>query len=170
MGFYFSFYEKAVPLSNRDIRIIIMKNSFVTVFVLFFFFSSCKKSGFPEDSFSIRDIQVSNCIISKAEILNLRTVDKYYLEYCQMNANLNCSPELIHVDASLSNDTIKIIEHTIDHSTSCNCRHIISCTIGPLHYGTYTIVIIQEGSIRYKQDFDFYEITDLNFKPEKILY
>jgi hypothetical protein len=143
-----------------------MKNIFLIIFVLFFLVPSCKKLGFPEDSFSIRDIKASNCITFRAEILTLKTVDKYYLDFCQMNANFNCSPGQIVVEASLSNDTIKINEYTIEHSTSCICLHLISGKIGPLHYGTYTIVIMQEGSVRYKQDFDFYEITDINFIPE----
>ena len=130
------------------------------------FIPSCRKSDFPKDQFSITDIQISNCLSVKEEIINLRTTDKYYLNFSNSNANFNCSPGQIIVGASLKNDTIIISEYETEHNANCICRHLVSGKIGPLNYGTYIIVVLQNGNERFKQGFDFYEITDINIKPE----
>lgn len=146
-----------------------MKTSIISSFllILIFAFTSCKKE-FPDNPLTIDNLSVSDCKsigLNKGDnspmYITLKTVDDYYIQFTHVNSWFNCEPGQITVSFEMSSDSISLDENESSHLANCICPYDISCRLGPLQYGTYSIKF-QKGGITFKEfTFDFKKSTDI---------
>jgi len=135
-----------------------MKTRFIypLVVILSIALTSCKKE-FPKDPLAISDFSVTGCKTkgdnAKAvdpEYITIKTVDNYYLRFSHINSFFNCEPGEITISTDISSDRITINEEETTSSANCICPYDIVFKLGPLEYGTFTI-IFQKGGLTFKE-------------------
>jgi hypothetical protein len=129
---------------------------FPTFLILLLSMTSCKKE-FPDDPLALSSLTVGSCktkggdvkgIVS--EYIVIKTVDNYYLKFSHINSVFNCEPGEINLSAVISTDTIIIKEDETKGLANCTCPYDLEFRLGPMKYGTYTI-IFQKGGLTFKQ-------------------
>lgn len=153
-----------------------MKTSFILSFLLIFTFalSSCKKE-FPGEPLAIKNLSVSDCKsvgINKngtvIEYITLKTVDDYYIHVNHINSIFNCEPGQITIKVDISSTTITFNEDETSSLANCICPFDLEFTLGPLHYGNYTL-IFQKGGVTFKEySMDFKKSTDIQIDIKEI--
>jgi hypothetical protein len=142
-----------------NIQEIITMKTFVifpTFLILLLALTSCKKE-FPDDPLALSSLTVSSCKTKGGdakgivtEYIVIKTVDNYYLKFSHFNSVFNCEPGEINISAEISTDTIIIKEDETTGLANCTCPYDLEFSLGPMKYGTYTI-IFQKGGLTYKQ-------------------
>jgi hypothetical protein len=140
-----------------------MKTSIISSFFLFLILTStsCKKE-FPDNPLTIDNLSVSDCKsvgLNKGSTspmyITLKTVNDYYIQYEHINSWFNCEPGQLTISFEMSSNSITLDENESSSSTDCICPYDISCRIGPLQYGTYSIMC-KKGGVTFKElTFDF---------------
>jgi hypothetical protein len=135
-----------------------MKTQVISTFLMIFFLAatSCKKE-FPDNPLTIDNLTVSDCKsvgLNKGSTspmyITLKTVNDYYIQYDHINSWFNCEPGQITVSFEMSSDSITLDENESSSAANCICPFDVSCRIGPLQYGTYTIKC-KKGGIAFKE-------------------
>ena len=138
-----------------------------------FAFTSCKKE-FPDDPFALTDLLVNGCKTkgdnakgAEQEYITLKTVDNYYLLFKHINSIFNCVPGQIYVTADISSNKITITEIETDPIANCVCPYDLEFKIGPIQYGTYSLIFTKAGLIFKEYSLDFKNSTDIQVDLDK---
>jgi hypothetical protein len=134
-----------------------MKTSviFPTFLILLLSITSCKKE-FPDDPLALSSFTVGSCKTKGdikgivTEYIVIKTVDNYYLKFNHINSVFNCEPGVINLSAEISTDTIILKEDETNAAANCTCPYDVEFRLGPLKYGTYTL-IFQKGGLTFKE-------------------
>lgn len=108
----------------------------------------CDKEDKSSD-FKVKDLFHTNCKqntrssqqVKMEEYLQLKTVDKDYLDVQHINVEFNCCPGELIVDSTISNDTIFIHETEKEQGCKCLCKYDLKYKLGSLKYGKYHVIL-----------------------------
>ena len=146
-----------------------MKTYFIYPFILVLtmVITSCKKE-FPDDPLAIKDLSVSDCkgkvdLVKSLdqEYITIKTIDDYYLLFNHINSIFNCDPGQITVSIEISSNTITIKEDESKAGLRCICPYDITFKLGPLQYGTYTVVFQKGGQTFKEYSLDYDKSTNI---------
>lgn len=126
---------------------------------------SCENSEFPDDQFSIKEIEYGTCKPTTKstieEYMLLSVNDNYFLKVEHINAMFNCSPGQIIVIASVKGNEVIINEYETEGNANCICPYDLDYVIGPLRYETYNLVLQRDGLEVYRGAINFKSNLDI---------
>jgi hypothetical protein len=138
--------------------------AFAVVFGLAF---SCEEENNnqtePRD-LNVKDITDSGCkefdikCTNNESCVDYSTENADYLKFKRTNAAFNCCIDYVIIESKLdSTGTITITERENAGYCDCICLYDIEYTMGPLDYGKYDIVIIEQSfdTLDFSLDFDY---------------
>lgn len=128
---------------------------------------SCSKE-FPNDPFQSKDLLISSCKTKGGpakgydpEYITLKTHDDYYILFNHINSLFNCDPGQITLTVDKEDNTITIDENELMKGVHCICPYDLSCTIGPLPYGHYSMIFKKSGMTFKEYPMDFTKSTNI---------
>ena len=138
----------------------IMKTKFLFIVLFIVAIStSCENNEFPDDQFSIKEIEYGTCKPTTKstieEYMLLSVNDNYFLKVEHINAMFNCSPGQIIVIATVERNEIIINEYETEGNMFCICPYDLNYVIGPLRYDTYNLVLQRDGLEVFREVINF---------------
>lgn len=78
-----------------------------------------------------------------SEYIEYKGLDNGYLSLNHVNACFNCGAEGFNIQATISDNVIKIEERYNGLLANCICPYDLYCEVGPLADGDYTVIIYE---------------------------
>jgi len=137
----------------------------IAVAVIFCLAFSCEEENNNQANpvdLNVKDISDSGCknfdikCTSDEGCVNYYTVNEKYLKFERTNAAFNCCIDFVIIDSKLDSvNTITITEQENAGYCDCICLYDIEYTVGPLDYGQYDIIIIEQSfdTLNFSVDF-----------------
>jgi hypothetical protein len=139
----------------------------LVVIVLTVSLTSCNKKTL-ENPLEVKDFTSSECKLKdgitkgdEEEYITLWTLDDNFILFNHINSVFNCDPGQISVSIIKSDNKIIIDEDESKSGLRCLCPYDIKCTMGPLEYGTYSVVFQKKGVIYQECSMVFNELTNI---------
>ncbi len=141
------------------------RNSFLAkvlfLIVAISFVISCEKSTINQ--VKVFDIKQEGCKTFKSlvgknqDCIEYQTVNDNYLRIKRINVAFNCCIDSVNITTSIDPERVIHVKETevCLHPCDCICLYDLGYTIGPLEYGAYTLLVIEEYADTMIVEFEF---------------